>query len=518
MEGRLKKEAQISMKIARLEFRNCLGISELEHQAGKINLISGDNEKGKTSVLEAIEKALYNTDRRVKFVKDGEDVATLYVELDDGLTVDRKVKRDGQVSIKVEKDGASIKKPETFLKGLIGEHPFAFNPVDFMQKKDKEQTEILLSLIPMRVTEEDLKKWFGEVPPVNLNQHAIHVLAYLAEKYYYDMRHIANGEVKECESEITSLFNQLPDNYNGDKWRNVNIGELWNKVREAEQVNSYRDKAQQIIDGQAGTVEGIKNKYDLKSSEAKEYCQFRVQKIKEGIDVEKKAIQSEITDYEEQIRQLQEKIKLKKQELSQVDNTAQLKIESAEKERDSKLENIEEQMNEEINKAETKAIEAQSYLDNNPAVEVEPLQKQAEEAEKMKGFISLWDSLQKLRKDFREKKDRADKLDDFVNLARRKPAELMKQAKMPVKGLGINDDMQITIDGLPIKNLSTSRQIKLALDIARATAGPLKLICIDRFESLSPKNQKVMLGEMEKDDFQYFISTVSNDEMKVQVM
>ena len=119
--------------------------------------------------------------------------------------------------------------------------------------------------------------------------------------------------------------------------------------------------------------------------------------------------------------------------------------------------------------------------------------------------------------DFREKRW-ADKLDDFVNLARRKPAELMKKAKMPVKGLGINDDMQITIDGLPIKNLSTSRQIKLALDIARATAGPLKLICIDRFESLSPKNQKVMLGEMEKDDFQYFISTVSNDEMKVEVM
>ena len=84
------------MKIARLEFRNCLGISEFEHQAGKINIISGDNEKGKTSVLEAIEKALYNTDRRATFVKDDADVATLYVELDNGLSVDRKVKVVGR--------------------------------------------------------------------------------------------------------------------------------------------------------------------------------------------------------------------------------------------------------------------------------------------------------------------------------------------------------------------------------------------------------------------------------------
>lgn len=506
------------MKIARLEFRNCLGISELEHQAGKINLISGDNEKGKTSVLEAIEKALYNTDRRVKFVKDGEEEATLYVELDDGLIVDRKVKKDGQISIKVERDGALIKKPETFLKSLFGEHPFAFNPVDFMQKKDKEQTEILLSLIPMRITEADLMKWFGEIPPVNLNQHAIEVLKYLAEKYYYDMRTIANAEVKECQNEITSLFNQLPDNFDGDKWRNVNIGELWNKVREAERVNAYREKAQQIIDGQTETVQAIKNKYDLKISEAKEYCQFRVQKVKDGIKTEKEAIKNEIADFEEQIRQLQQKIELKKQELSQVDNKAKLKIEALKNEKEIQIKNIEEQMNQELEKAKFKVKEAQEYLKNNPAIEVEPLQKQAEEAEKMKGYVSLWDNLVRLRTELKMKKARADQLDDFVALARRKPAELMKQVKMPVKGLGVNDEMQITIDGLPIKNLSTSRQIKLALDIARATAGPLKLICIDRFESLSPKNQKAMLEEMSKDDCQYFISSVSEGDMKVEVM
>ena len=103
-------------KIARLEFRNVLGIEEREIQAGKINIISGKNEAGKTSILESIEKAIYNTERRAKFVREGQTEGTLYVELDDGLSIDRKVKEDGSGRVKVEKNGASVPKPETYLK------------------------------------------------------------------------------------------------------------------------------------------------------------------------------------------------------------------------------------------------------------------------------------------------------------------------------------------------------------------------------------------------------------------
>ena len=78
--------------------------------------------------------------------------------------------------------------------------------------------------------------------------------------------------------------------------------------------------------------------------------------------------------------------------------------------------------------------------------------------------------------------------------------------------------MQITIDGLPITNLSTSRQIKLALDIARATAGPLKLICIDRFESLDHEQREAFFKEIEGDGFQYFISQVTSGDLTVETI
>ena len=78
--------------------------------------------------------------------------------------------------------------------------------------------------------------------------------------------------------------------------------------------------------------------------------------------------------------------------------------------------------------------------------------------------------------------------------------------------------MQITIDDLPITNLSTSRQIKLALDIARATAGPLKLICFDRFESLDDDQREMFLNEIADDGYQYFISQVTNGDMTVETL
>lgn len=460
------------VKISRLEIRNCLGIKELELQAGKLNIIKGGNERGKTSVLEAIEKAFYNTSRRPVFVRSGEAEGTLYVELDDGVSIDRKIKSDGKESVKVTKGTDVFRKPETALKSLVGE--FSFNPVDFMQKKDKEQTEILLSLIPMHITKENLQEWFGEVPQVNLNQHAIEILTYLAEKYFYDRRTLANGEVKECQAEIESLRNNLPDNYDPEEWRDVNLSELFNAVREAEKSNHFRVEAQKLINNLDGVVEGINNKYDLLIAQ------------------EKQAIDKEI----ENLR---------------------AKISALEAERGVKIAHIEAEEEKAIREAERKAQKAQEYLDEIEEKDTEQFQRQAEKAERMKSFVPLADNLNRAREKLTEKQQFASWLNDCVATARQKPTELLADLEMPVKGLGINEQMQITIDGLPIKNLSTSRQLRLALDIARATAGKLKLICVDRFESLDPEVQNEFYKEIAGDEYQYFISQVDAGELKVEV-
>ena len=517
-------------KISRLEIKNCLGISELEIQAGKVNIIKGGNEKGKTSILEVIEKGLQNTQRRTKFVRDGAKEATLYIEMDDTTSIDRRIKPDGKTSSKITQHGASIPKPETYLKTIIGEG-FGFNPIDFMGKKDKEQTEILLSLIPMRVTEQELQEWFGEIPPVNLNQHAIDVLAYLAEKYFYDKRALANAAVKECANEIKALFEQLPDNYDGDQWRNVNIGELWSKVTDAQQVAKFREQAQGVISGQDSQLVAIDNKFDLQIKEQKEFFEFKADNARKSVEQDKQkiradiaGIESEIADMEEQIKLLQEGIQaaknriiLKENDLKNIDEgVVAAKVEGLEKERDAAIKAIEERREGEKQAIQTRANNATIYLEKNPAIDIESLEKAAKDAETMKGYINLYDNMRAHQEALKEKQAVATQLNDCVELARVKPAELLQQIELPIKGLGINEQMQITIDDLPITNLSTSRQIKLALDIARATAGPLKLICIDRWESLDKTTQGYLLNEMEGDGYQYWIAEVTDGDLTIE--
>ena len=508
------------MKIKRLEITNCLGIKELQINPGKVNIISGGNEKGKTSILECIEKAVSNTQRRVKFVKDGEDEGTLYVQLDDGVEINRKVTID-KSTVKVVQNGSTVKKPETVLKSIVG--GFNFNPVDFIQKNDKEQTEILLGLIPMRITPTMLQEWFGEVPPVDLTQHAVKVLEYLAEKYFYDKRALANGKVKECDNEIKSIQAQLPDNYNAEYWRNIIIADKWRLVDKAKATNQDIVENQKLITNKDAELQAINNKFDLEIKSADEQLEKnkkdardKADKWEDGIRFEIKGNEDKIKDLETQISELKENNKLLQQKIDNFEqNNVPLKNESLKKEHDMSINLINEKRDTQIKTLNVKIDAAEKFIKENKATDVEPLEKAAEEAEKMKGYIPLADNLTSLENELLDKQADAKKLDGYVELARKKPAELLKGIKLPVKGLGINKDMQITIDKLPIKNLSTSRQIKLALDIARATSGPLHLICVDRFESLDKEQKDTFIIEAEKDDYQYFITEVTDGDLKV---
>lgn len=509
------------MKVKRLVINNCLGIKEFQMDPGKINIISGGNERGKTSILECIEKAVNNSERRAKFVKTGEEEATLFVALDDGTEINRKIKPENE-TIKVVSNGTKVKKPEAYLKSLVG--GFAFNPVDFIQKKDKEQSEILLSLIPLRLTEEMLIQWFGEVPDgIDLNQHAVTVLEFLAERYYYDRRTIANTKVKECENEIASLAAQLPNNYDSEDWRNVVIAEKWRAVDKAKQINEWIRQANELTGNKDVTIKAIDNKYDLKIVEADNNLQLKIQNVKVSADQEKasisKAIESKkntIQEYKKKIQELESEIKLDEQKLINIDdNVVSVKIQSLKNERDIEVKGINEARDKEVEEFNVRVVNAAKYLEENKTKDIAPLVEEAEESERMKGYIPLHDKLVELRKALIQKEEIAQRFDRFVELARKKPAELLKNIKLPVTGLGINEEMQITVDSLPIRNLSTSRQIKLALDIARATCGPLQLICVDRFESLDADQRKLFLEEIENDDFQYFITEVTGGELQV---
>jgi len=500
------------MQIKRLEIKNCLGIKEMELEPGIINMVTGPNESGKTSLLESIEKALRNTERRADFIYRGEEVGTLYVELDNGLQIDRRITENGKTSVKLTQEGEKIPKPETFLRSIAGE--YAFNPVDFLARKDKEQAEILLNLIPLEITKDQLQEWFGTVPQVSLDEHPIQILTYLAEKHFYDMRTIANSEVNETESEINALFEQLPDNYQAQDWRDANIGVLWGNVREAEKQNGNREKAADIINNYPAKSTENENKYKVEINNHRDTSEEKARELKAIEEHRIAGIDTEVEQIENEIRQLKEEVKQLQSEKNGVGERTQLQLEALASETDLKIHTTEKEKEREQENLDKQLVKAESYYHAHPYQDTEPLIDSAQQAERMKGYIPLHDNMVRLKAQMKDKEENAARLDGCVKKARELPAQLLAQAELPVKGLGINKEMQLTIDGLPIRNLSTGRQIKLALEIARATSGPLKLICIDRFESLDPSNQEKFFQEIQNDGYQYFISTTQGDSDK----
>ena len=540
-------------KIKRLVTRQALGIEESAYNFGNVNVISGGNARGKTSILEIIEKALYNTDRRDKFVRTGAEKAYIEIETDDGMKVERTVNEDGSSGVKVTRDGIPVRAPQTFLDQLFGvtkerKDVFAFNPVDFMSKSAKEQSKILLSMMPITVSQSDMKEWFeGKAPPVNPNMHGLLVLKEL-EKYWYDARHEANGAVRATAAEVEALQRQLPDNYDVTEWENYSLMELSDKIRKGEQVNNYRKQAKDLIDDLEGKKKSINDKYDLQVKEQEELRDFKIQRAQKSVEDQKQVIKDEIEgikgdigshraeierlralifDEETAIIDCETKIQLKQKDLDNFDNSIlATKTESITNETNIAVKGIEENRQKEVEAAEKRVTDAENYLAENPEIEIIPLEVKYTEAEKMKGFVEMAHNLQNVQTRLENETAIAEKYDRFVDLCRKKPAELLKSIKLPVEGLSIGtvgegdkEENIVLFEGQTLKQHNTAKQITTCINIAKAYAKdtPLKLICVDRIESLDEDAREEFFRQIEADDeYQYFVTLVTKGDMKVE--
>lgn len=512
------------MKIKHISINNYLGIEELDISLDKDKVfIEGGNGKGKTSVLEAIENAMNSvSDRRPKKVKDGEEQAILLLQLDDGTEIKRVIAQDGSNKVEVKKDGLKVKGPETFLKNLFS--GFTFNPVDFLQKKDKEQAEILLNMIPFFISQDLALEWFGEIPGVDYSQHGLKVLQELAEKYFFNKRAVANAEVKELNNQIEALTVQLPDNFDYKEWENVSLSEAYKEIEEKRAINNKIDIANKFIEEYPEKKEAIKNKFLAQINLQKDSERYELSKIDEVIQDEIKRKQGYIASHNEEIAALEEKIKEHKLYIDKLNNeinvfnsTYRDNEEKAIKVKfDEKIKGIQELENKELSDLETTYTNASTFAISSSKQDIETAIQEVETAEKMKGFIPLDQNRELAKKTLDNKKKVALHYDNMVNFCRNKPQEIIASMELPVEGLGIDSDGNITVHNRPIKNLSTAEQLDLAIDIARATAGELKIICIDKFESLDYEAQERFMEKTKDDQFTYVVTKVTGGDLKIK--
>lgn len=142
------------MKIAQLIIENVKRVKVVEITPdGTIQVITGRNAQGKTSVLDAIWLAVCGgqASREMPMpIRDGEDHARVRLDLGD-LIVTRTWTAKGSTLTVTNSEGAKFPSPQAMLDSLVGR--LSFDPLAFTRMSGRDQRQALLDLVNI---EEDL--------------------------------------------------------------------------------------------------------------------------------------------------------------------------------------------------------------------------------------------------------------------------------------------------------------------------------------------------------------------------
>lgn len=536
--------------IKRLEIKNFIGISELFIAPGKINYLTGHKGAGKTSIIEALEKLFTNKNRRAEVVRHGETEATLFAQLDDGLEVDRRIRADRADYLKNRKPGQSVPQSEAFLRKLINGD--IFRPLEFVKKSPEEQAKIILNMLEISWTMDDIKTWFGEIPTVNYEAHILQILKQI-ESLYFSQRETINREIKVLEAQVKGIKDELPANYDGEYWREQKVQEYYSKVAEAEENNRKIANARSLIDGLESRIAIIKaeaktekqakkNRFEQQRSEIREYKQFLAQKIEKANDIINQSgqkiidtentldleLQAEIEKlkavYAEKKRIARKSIEDTVAEQGKIISTCEASISAKDQEllnldamEEQALVAVDEKTTERIATENARVGNAKTILDSTREIDIAPLRKKAEEVAAMQSYLREYDRMIDItRNKLAPRQEQSQTLTARIKKARELPMELLKIAAVPIPEINIDNEGRIRIGQTLLSDLSEGEQLELAYRMAKAQCGELKVICLDGFNKINPADRKWIEKEMETDEFQYFVTNTVDGDLKIE--
>ena len=559
---KFEKECNSKMKIKRLQIKNWFSIEEYGLDPAKINIFKGPKGSGKSSIIEAIEKAFTNKNRRTEVIKHGKEEATLFIETDDGLQIERKIRSGKADYFKLRKGDEGVPSTEKFLKDFINGN--IFRPIDWVNMDVKEQTKSILSMLQIDWNQEDIEKWFGEIPSnVDFNQHILMVLKAIEVKYYKD-REEDNRQINELKSQVLVIKKDLPVDYDGEVWREKKVQDYYSKVSEAQKINNLIDTAKSLQENFENKIVAIKSNADSDKSRVQMKYKDQRQDIKDIIDLSKNKIEKannalneadtdlnvnlerSETKYKEDLAELEKEFEKRKHTLAleHQSRNEQLRTNLANSKEEQKdiiqlqenkitqkteelnsldalekqeLETIDFKLESEIKHEKLKVGEAAKYIENYTEVDIEPLQNEADEVAEMQSYLRQWDMMIDIRDNKLASKERDSAvLTERIAKARTMPSELLKTAHMPIDGISVDEKGLIRINNTLIDGLSDGEKLELAMKIAKAQAGELKVICLDKFESLNPAVQENLIKDILDDEFQYFITSTMSDEFEIE--
>ena len=439
------------MKILKLKVLNFLGIGAFNAEAGKLNRITGKNGVGKTAILRAIKEGFKSSGVDPHLIKGDADKAEIFIELDNGVSIDRRLTATGN-KVKVTHAGEPVNKPQAFLTGLLGAYPF--DPTAFYMASPKDRVKLLLSAMPVVLTQEFLTEQVGDNIPIDLSRfdytrHGLEVLKEIQEAVY-DRRHEENLARTRMEKAIEQDKREIPETFATEKWGAFDISEAMTRLKTAQgQISAHEESEKRLT--------AMRRNRDQKVAT--------------------------IEQVTKQIADLTQRLEDAKKELAELD-------------------------------VEGKALKGD--VEGFVAPNIEVIENEVREYQTAQKLINKLDLIKDRKVELDGLSESHAALDTFYKvLTTEVPRNLLASSDLPIADVCIDGD-QIVVNGVSLDKLSTSEQMRFAVaGIAKPLAGELKVICVDRYESLDPDAREAFEAEAAKDDFEYFITEVTSGPLEM---
>jgi len=433
-----------------------LELVELQLNGGNL-VIGGDNEQGKSSLLNAFWVALQGADAMKDLeisrpVRDGEKNASITLVLgpageclemvkgEDGtysapetgdiFFVTRKWVGENMYLEVTTRDGAKYPSPQKMLDALVGK---MFDPFEFSLLKGAEQKALLMKIV--------------DLGAFNLDDYAVE------RKTLYDKRTEVNREVTRLEALVKSkagTFEGAPDS-------EISASSILAEQEAAQSIIKQNDKKRDELQSLTGLWQAEKK---------------------------------EITDAEAYILSIEAKIEELQKHLSDA---------RANKDGLIQVHTAMEQAGKALN------VEVKALIDPDMTVFSGKLQ----DLERLNALVRNRVSYQSDKMAYDIAVEQSKGYTDSITALDQVKESALSAAKFPIDGLSL-DDTGITFNKIPFGQCSTEEKMRICVSIAMSLSPRLKVIRISRGESLDAKNFKVISEMCAAEGYQVLMERVGD--------
>lgn len=436
------------MFINRVKIIGMLGIDQLEFKAGKWVEFRGHNGSGKSSALNSL-MSILNSGHNVKLLRSGESEGEALIELDNFNSLRARVKPNKTDRHMLDSKG-KIAGTVSDIKELF--NPIAVNPVKFITAEEKDQADIILKAMPLRVDPILLSEISGKEIDAELarDTNALDVIDKVYDELFKERTEI-NRALEQAKTGKARTIATMPEVSNID----LNKDELLSKKKLLE--DEYEKEVSQVNDRLDKVLTGINQKIASKRSEIED-LQERISNLKLSISEDENLILDQKGKVSNIIEQKKSEYKLK---VSEIDNS----IESI----DRNAKNIE---------------------------RIEIAKEQLEESDKE---ISMFEA-------------QSNDITSTLEKIKEYKIELLKD--LPIKGLEVIGG-SVVYNGISYAYVNTAKKIEIAVEIAKLLCGELRVVFLDGIESLDSKSYELLKSSLLENNFQCFVGIVDDCEFKV---